>query len=439
MRLSALLSSTARRFGWGIADQAVSSLTNFALGFVVARTVGTAELGFFALAFSTYLLALGLSRVFSADPLVIRYSTVSEDEWRDATRAATGTAAVIGLATGLVIATAGWFFGGTGGRTFVAVGVTLPALVVQDAWRFAFFARGNGRQAFVNDLVWAIALFGLIVMATATGRGTVAWLVGSWGTAAGAAALVGMLQARAVPSPSDAATWYRLNKDLSLPFLGESVATNGSSSLAIYLIGAIANVTALGALHAAGVILGPTKLITSGLALVTVPEAARSLTASPKLLLRQAAAVASVAGVCVLGWGAFAILIPPGIGESILGTNWDEGHALLGPLTIAAAAAAVIIGPRSALAALEEARRILVLRIIGAAVVLGIAVVGAAWAGARGVANAAAAGEMLLASLWWWQFSRSVRRRVATTATNDAGTASNRTPQKINPTDLGPF
>ena len=70
------LSAVARRFSWGIADQAVSSLTNFALGLLVARSVGPAELGSFALVFNTYLIALCLTRVFSTDPLLIRLQHV---------------------------------------------------------------------------------------------------------------------------------------------------------------------------------------------------------------------------------------------------------------------------------------------------------------------------------------------------------------------------
>ena len=32
-----------------------------------------------------------------------------------------------------------------------------PALLLQDGWRFAFFAAGQGHKAFVNDMVWAVA------------------------------------------------------------------------------------------------------------------------------------------------------------------------------------------------------------------------------------------------------------------------------------------
>jgi hypothetical protein len=43
----------AVRLGWGIADQAVSSITNFALGIVVARSLGAADFGASSLAWVT--------------------------------------------------------------------------------------------------------------------------------------------------------------------------------------------------------------------------------------------------------------------------------------------------------------------------------------------------------------------------------------------------
>ena len=54
--------SGVRRLGWGLADQSLSSLTNFALAVLVARQVSTAGLGAFGLAFTTYTITLGATR-----------------------------------------------------------------------------------------------------------------------------------------------------------------------------------------------------------------------------------------------------------------------------------------------------------------------------------------------------------------------------------------
>ena len=54
------ISDLADRFGWGFADQAVSSLSNFLLGFLVARSVDAAAFGAFSVAYATYLVTVGI-------------------------------------------------------------------------------------------------------------------------------------------------------------------------------------------------------------------------------------------------------------------------------------------------------------------------------------------------------------------------------------------
>jgi hypothetical protein len=63
-----------RRLGWGLADQALSSLTNFALAVLVARAVSTSALGAFGLSFTTYTITLGATRALCSEPLTVRYS-----------------------------------------------------------------------------------------------------------------------------------------------------------------------------------------------------------------------------------------------------------------------------------------------------------------------------------------------------------------------------
>jgi O-antigen/teichoic acid export membrane protein len=69
-----LRSHAVRRIGWGVADQAVSSLTNFAVSIYVARTLGAEKFGAFSLAYVTYAFALNASRGLGTDPLMVRFS-----------------------------------------------------------------------------------------------------------------------------------------------------------------------------------------------------------------------------------------------------------------------------------------------------------------------------------------------------------------------------
>ena len=83
-----------RRLGWGVADQGISSLSNFALGLFVARSFGASNFGAFTLAYITYTVVINAARGLSTDPLVVRYSgdvsggsaaSGSSRRWRRAT------------------------------------------------------------------------------------------------------------------------------------------------------------------------------------------------------------------------------------------------------------------------------------------------------------------------------------------------------------------
>ena len=47
---------------------------------------------------------------------------------------------------------------------FIALGLTLPGLLLQDSWRYAFFALGRGSQALLNDTVWAVSMLPALVV-----------------------------------------------------------------------------------------------------------------------------------------------------------------------------------------------------------------------------------------------------------------------------------
>ena len=182
------LMSRVRRLGWGVADQAVSSVTNFVIVLYVAHTVGAAQFGAFSLAYVTYSFALNVSRGLTSDPLLVRFSGVDLQTWRRAVRSCTGTATVVGLATGACVLLATTVLGGAAKFAFLALGLTLPALLLQDSWRFSFFALGRGGQAFLNDLVWAVALIPALFFLRAAKAQNVFWFVLAWGAAAAVAA-----------------------------------------------------------------------------------------------------------------------------------------------------------------------------------------------------------------------------------------------------------
>ena len=114
---------------------------------------------------------------------------------------------------------------GTTRLAFLALGLTLPGLLLQDSWRFAFFALGRGSQAFLNDTVWTVVLIPALVMLRGTGHANVFWFVFAWGAAAAVAAAFGPLQARVVPRLSGAWEWVSRHRDLGPRYLAEGPPT----------------------------------------------------------------------------------------------------------------------------------------------------------------------------------------------------------------------
>ncbi len=404
------ISAAVARARWGFADQALSSLTNFAVGLVVARSVSTVDFGAFALAFAVYLAALNGSRAVTSLPLTIRYSGSPEGVWRDATAAAAGMSLLVGAAFGAACLAFALAAGGSVGAVFVVLAPLLPGLLLQDLWRFAFFARGMGLQAFANDGLWALVqlpAYGLMLLSVRGASVGLPLLI--WGGSASVAAVIGIAQAGVWPKIRRARWWWRVHRDLAPRYVGEYAASTGGDLIQPYGIGAVAGLVAVGTMRAGELLLGPFNVVFQGAQLVALPEAARTLQASPERLRHACVLITLALAGAAAAWGAFVLLIPGDIGSAILGSNWGPARTVLAPLVIwlvgVGAGAGAVIGMR----ALAAARRSLRTRIILTTASVSAVIVGAAVGGAVGAAVAVAAATWLGVTMWWWQFSIALR------------------------------
>jgi O-antigen/teichoic acid export membrane protein len=399
----------ARRAGWGVADQALSSVTNFAIGLLVARSISIAEFGAFSLALAAYRLSLNASRALATEPLGVRFSQVGAAEWRRATQAATGLAATIGLLAALVCLGVGVGLGDSRGDAFVALALWMPSLLVQDAWRYAFFAIGRGGQAFLNDLVWAVALVpSLGILVLAGNRSTAAFML-AWGGAGGAAAVAGIVQARVVPDPRRTLSWLREQGDLSSRYLFELLAVSGSLQLSFYGIGAIAGLAAVGTIRAAELLLGPLNVLTLGVGIMAVPEAARALRVSLRRLMRVALVTSGVLTSTVLIWGVLILVLPTRIGVAILGGAWAPGRQVVTPLIVLQALNAANTGAFVGLRALAAVHHSVRARLFASICFVTGALAGAAFGGALGAAWGLALAAALNDIVWWRQLRLAAR------------------------------
>jgi O-antigen/teichoic acid export membrane protein len=399
-----------RHLGWGLADQAVSSVTNFAMVLYVAHTVGATQFGAFSLAYVTYSFALNASRGLTSDPLMVRFSVADRPTWRLAVASCTGTAAVAGLLSGAGVLTVAMLLSGAARFAFLALGLTLPALLLQDSWRFAFFAAGRGSQAFVNDSIWALALLPALISLRAAGARSVFWFVFAWGAAAGVAAAAGMLQAWVVPKLSGSWAWLSHHRDLGFRYLAENTSNSLASQLRASGLGLIAGLAAVGYVQAAGTLIGPVMVVFMGMTLVGIPEAARILRGSPQRLLTFCLLLSSGLAVAAVAWGAVLLVaLPRGLGTLLLGPIWRPTYPLMLPYTFSIIGICAWCGPTVGLHALGAARRSL--RAMGLASVVGLAggLAGAFQGGVLGYVRGLAVAAWLGALLWWWEFYAGMR------------------------------
>lgn len=400
------------RLGWGVADQAVSSITNFSASVFIARELGAAVYGAFTLAYVTYAFVLNASRGLATDPLLVRFSATETATWKRAAASCTGTAAAAGVVLGAATCAAAALLAGAPRDAFFALGLTLPLMLLQDSWRFAFFAAGRGSQAFLNDLVCAVGLIPALGLIWALGERSVFWYVLAWGASAGLGAAVGPLQAKVVPRVSDAWRWVVRHRDLGPRYLVEGTANSVWSQLESYGVSALLGLAALGDIQAANTMMGPFMVVFFGMGLVLLPEAVRlqrrSTTQMAAFCVVAAAGLAAVA----VGWAVVLwIALPKGLGYFALHTLWRPAYRLLLPLTVQMVGGCCMAGAGIGLHALGVARRSMRAMVLYAAIILSTALVGATVTGVEGCMWGAAAGAWIGALLFWRELRAELRDR----------------------------
>jgi len=400
------------RLSWGVADQVLSSASNFLVSVYIARTLGARSYGAFGLAFITYSFALNASRGLGTDPLLVRFSGTDVRSWREAVAKCTGTAVGAGAALGLCSLVAGLLLGGPTGAAFLALAITLPGLLLQDSWRYSFFAIGRGGSAMLNDGTAAVALVAALAVLRALGDVSVFWSVLAWGGAALVGALIGPLQARVVPRPEQARQWLSAHRDLGWRYLAEGTSNSAATQLRSYGVGLLVGLAAVGYLQAATTLMGPFTVVFFGMGLVALPEAARALRRSPRDMVVFCILLSVGLAVLAMAWGAaLLIALPRGLGDWLLGSVWKPTEPLILPMTLSMVGGGLSTGAGMALHALGSAKRSLRAMTAWSATYVICSLVGAWWAGALGAARGLALAGLVGVMLLWRELYVALRER----------------------------
>ena len=410
--------NVARRLGWGVLDQGISSLSNFILGIMVARALPAPEFGAFALAFVTFGFVINASRGPSTDPLIVRFSGEPRERWRPAAGAALGTSLSVGVIAGVLCLFVGLAIGGDIGTGFMALAVGLPGILLQDGYRFAFFSRGQGHRAFLNDLVWGLLQTATLVVLAATDHLTIASSLMAFGGTATVAAGFGWWQLRLAPHVGMARSWLVEQRALGGRYFIENVSTAGARQLRMVAVGLLAGLAAVAQVRAAEILMGPFMTLLAGVSQVSVPEARVVLSNQPRRLIRFCLTLASVQGAAAAVWTVVVLIVlPAGLGELLLQDLWEPTQKLLLPLGLVLVLGCFENSASAGLRALGAARRSLAAQLTGSGLYVLLGGLGAELGGAYGSVWGLFCAMLLSEVMWWTQLRRGLRDHLASLAT----------------------
>jgi O-antigen/teichoic acid export membrane protein len=399
----------------------MSSLTNFAVSIYIARTLGAVQFGAFSLCYVTYAFALQVSRGLTTDPLLVRFSHTDLPTWRHAVATCTGASILTGLGTGACALVTAAVLHGPARLAFFALGLTLPGLLLQDSWRFAFFAVGRGSQAFLNDTIWGLMLLPALVLLRKTDHANVFWFTFAWGASAAVGAAVGPLQARVVPRLRGSWDWLTQHRDLGFRYVVEGSAPSAASQVRNTFLSVILGLAALGYLQAANTLMGPLQVLQYGLGLVAVPEAARMRRHSPRHMALFCALLSVGLTVVALCWGVtLLVALPRGLGDKLLGSVWRPAYPLVLPTTLFFAGGCSSAGAGTWLHALGAARRSMRAATITVVLYLVLALSGAVLGGTIWTIRGAALAAWIGSLAFWWQVRAAEREADTVLARNQA-------------------
>ncbi|MFD7259529.1 hypothetical protein [Streptomyces sp. NPDC059874] len=382
-----------------VLDQAASSATNILVLVLAARLSSAAAFADFSMVYVTFSVLLGLNMAYVGQSLVLE-----KGEGLGAhCRSAAGFTGAASAAAGAVLVAVGLALPGATGRAFLALGLVLPLVLMQDGLRYCFSALRTPERALAADalrLVCVVAALGAQPEGASAGR-----LVLVWGVSALPALTLGLYLLRPYVRGfrADLRPYLRRGH-LGQRFVVEFAVGNGSSQLAVLGLGVFATPLAVGALRGATTLFGPLNVLFNSANAFAPPVLGRLR--GKRATVRATALLGLVLAAVGAGWGAVLYALPDRLGRGLLGDTWSAASALL-PATGAqyavmglgtcALLTLRVLAPKATLSLQVVYSLLAVGLLLGGYALWGVA--GAAWGLAGGSAAKATAGWLRVARL----------------------------------------
>ncbi|MCX4957973.1 hypothetical protein [Streptomyces virginiae] len=381
-----------------VLDQAASSATNILVLVLAARLSSASGFADFSMVYVTFSVLLGLNMAYVGQSLVLEKGERLGAECRSAV----GFTAAGSAAVGVLLAVVGLVLPGATGTAFLALGLVLPLVLLQDGLRYCFSALRAPERALAADalrLVCVVAALALQPEGASAGR-----LVLAWGLSALPALGLGLwlLRPYVRGGRADLRPYLRRGH-LGQRFVVEFAVGNGSSQLAVLGLGVFATPLAVGALRGATTLFGPLNVLFNSANAFGPPVLGRL--GGKRATVRATAALGLVLAAVGAGWATALYLLPDRLGRELLGDTWAGASALL-PAT-GAQYAVMGLGTCALLTLRVLApKATLSLQVVFSLLSVGLLLGGYAVWGVAGAAWGLAAGSALKALAAWWRVTR---------------------------------
>ena len=348
-------------------DQILSSTSNFVLGVLIGRLAGPGAFGAYILAFTVWLVVVGVHRALVAEPIVI--SRALDGDRQSVLRR--------GFEADLLLAGRPRCGGRRGRcdrrthrvrrhrRLAPRPGLVLPALVAQDYWRAMAFALHRPGVALANDAIFVAVQVAALATVLLLGARTAPWFLLAWGAGAAAGAVAGFVQFGVHPFRKGAGPLFSHNWPFSRWLMADFLTIFCADQTYLLLVAALLGQAAFGELKAALSLMGPTAviLLTGGnLGLPTLSRArARD---GLDGLVRVAHKLTKLVGAAVLTYCAVVLVAGPWLLSFVYGPEFASAGNLARIGAVQYAVAVAAFGAGIAIRVARQARTMWMSRLL---------------------------------------------------------------------------
>lgn len=392
----------------GFLDQVVSSGSNFATGFVLARELGPASFGSFVLVYSIWVVFLSLVRSLLIQPFVIEVASLDGQTGDAAMKlAAQAVFLVSALTSTCAFGLALLGLDGELRLALLALGLVLPALAIQDLIRFIAFASRTARTALVNDLCFVLTQGAVLAVLLATHTLSAPTSLIAWGVGASAGCWLGGRQVGLrFASPREGLRWARsafsAGKWFTLSTLIFAAGLHGSMLLVSIRYGR----TAVGGMRAVVNLMAPAQMFLGAMESVGLPAAVRQLAEHPSKVRTPAMRTSLLVFVFAVVFGGLLLAVGPRVVTGVFGSSFRAYEPLLLPSVLGVIAASFGIGPILGLRAALNGRKLVEVQSVSSALRLIAGAATLTWLTPLGLVWCLSAAALIQSGLYWHEFMK---------------------------------